>query len=76
MRVAYGTPNVLKCSVEFTYDRFFTRFDYNDPNQAVLNTPNGFVNSNDQLKGSLSGLSPSQKAKVKSGYDLNVFPNQ
>ena len=46
MRVAYGDPNVLKCSVEFTYDRFFTRFDYNDPNQAVLNTPNGFINSN------------------------------
>ena len=75
MRVAYGDPNVLKCSVELTYDRFFTRFDYNDPNQAVLNTKNGIVNSNDQLK-SGSGLSPSQKAKLNFGYDLNVFPNQ
>ena len=73
MRVAYGTPNVLKCSVEFTYDRFFTRFDYIDPNQAVLN--NGFVNSNNQSK-SGSGLSPAQKNKLKGGYDLNVFPNQ
>ena len=69
MRVAYGTPNVLKCSVEFTYDRFFTRFDYIDPNQAVLNK--GFINSN-----SGSGLSPAQKNKLKGGYDLNVFPNQ
>ena len=73
MRVAYGDPNVLKCSVELTYDRFFTRFDYNDPNQAVLNTKNGIVNSNDQLK-SGSGLSPSQKAKLNFGYDLNVNP--
>lgn len=73
MRVAYGTPNVLKCSVEFTYDRFFTRFDYIDPNQAVLN--NGFVNSNNKSK-SGSGLSPAQKNKLKGGYDLNVFPNQ
>ena len=47
MRVAYGQSNVLQCSVQFAYDRFFTSFDYNDSNQAVLNTANGVVNSND-----------------------------
>ena len=71
MRLAYGDPNVLKCSVQFAYDRFFTKFDYEDSNQAVINTSQGLVNSNDQVK-SGSGLSPSQKAKVNFGYDLNV----
>ena len=27
MRVAYGEPNVLQCSVQFSYDRFFTSFE-------------------------------------------------
>ena len=71
MRVAYGDSNVLKCSVQFAYDRFFTKFNYNDSNRAVLNTQKGIVNSNDQVK-SGSGLRPSQKAKVNFGYDLNV----
>ena len=70
MRVAYGDPNVLQCSVQFSYDRFFTRFDYEDSNQSVLNTAEGVVNSNDQLK--RSGLSRAQQVKVESGYDLNV----
>ena len=46
MRVAYGDSNVLRCSVQFAYDRFFTSFNYNDTNQAVLNQPS-VVNSND-----------------------------
>ena len=48
MRVAYGDSNVLKCSVQFAYDRFFTRFNYDDSNRAVVNTEQGLVNSNDQ----------------------------
>ena len=47
IRVAYGDSNVLKCSVQFAYDRFFTKFNYNDSNRAVLNTEDGLVNSND-----------------------------
>ena len=27
MRVAYGDSNVLRCNVQFAYDRFFTSFD-------------------------------------------------
>ena len=47
MRLAYGDPNVLKCNISLAYDRFFTKFDYKDTNQAVLNNPS-LVNSNDQ----------------------------
>ena len=34
-------------SMRLAYDRFFTKFDYKDTNQAVLNNPS-LVNSNDQ----------------------------
>ena len=48
MRVAYGEPNVLQCSVQFVYDRFFTSFDNIESEKAVpIQTPNGIVNSND-----------------------------
>jgi len=39
MRVAYGDSNVLRCSVQFAYDRFFTDFNYNDTNQVPINLP-------------------------------------
>ena len=39
MRVAYGDSNVLRCSVEFAYDRFFTSYSYSETNQSVENTP-------------------------------------
>ena len=72
MRVAYGEPNVLQCSVQFAYDRFFTSFENIESERAVpVNTAVNVVNSNDQVK-SVSGLSPSQRAKVNFGYDLNV----
>ena len=46
MRVAYGEPNVLQCSVQFAYDRFFSSFDGLE-GQAPINTATGIVNSND-----------------------------
>ena len=46
MRVAYGDSYVLRCSVQFAYDRFFTSFDDLE-GQAIINTPSGIVNSND-----------------------------
>ena len=49
MRVAYGDSNVLKCSVQFAYDRFFTRFNYDDVIVQFL-THHGIVNSNDRVK--------------------------
>ena len=35
MRVAYGNSNVLKCSVQLAYDRFFTSFHYPDNTSVV-----------------------------------------
>jgi hypothetical protein len=48
MRVAYGDSNVLRCNIQFAYDRFFTRFHYDETNQAVLNNPNPINSSKDQ----------------------------
>ena len=50
MRVAYGDPNVLQCSVQFAYDRFFSSFDGLE-GQAPVNTPIGVINSNDAVEG-------------------------
>ncbi len=44
MRVAYGDSNVLRCSVQFAYDRFIHAFNYNDVQKQVINTPAGIVN--------------------------------
>lgn len=60
MRVAYGEPNVLQCSVQFAYDRFFTSFENIESESAVpVNTTVNVVNSNDQvqrIKGGQGGL--------------------
>ena len=48
MRVAYGDSNVLRCNIHIAYDRFFTRFRYDETNQAVLNNPNPINSSKDQ----------------------------
>ena len=64
MRVAYGEPNVLQCSVQFAYDRFFSSFDGLE-GQAPVNTATGIVNSND--------------AAVEGGYTMsreNLNTNQ
>ena len=44
MRVAYGDSNVLRCSVQFAYDRFIHAFNYDDVRKQVVNTPSGIVN--------------------------------
>ena len=47
MRVAYGDSNVLRCNVQFAYDRFFTSFTKKgDYKFAVLNEGDT-INSND-----------------------------
>ena len=35
MRVAYGQSNVLRCSVQLAYDRYFTNYNYEQTNNAV-----------------------------------------
>ena len=47
MRVAYGDSNVLRCSIQFAYDRFFTTFNNTDIQKQVINTSEGVVNSSD-----------------------------
>ena len=49
MRVAYGESNVLRCNVKLAYDRFFTSFNATDIQKQVVNTPNGIVNSKEQM---------------------------
>ena len=51
MRVAYGDSNVLRCNVQFSYDRFFTTFNYDDIQKQVVNTSDGIVNSKDVFAG-------------------------
>ncbi len=48
MRVAYGDSNVLRCSVQLAYDRFFTEFNYSDTNQAVEGTAWDLLNNKEQ----------------------------
>ena len=48
MRVAYGDTNVLRCSVQFAYDRFFTTFNYLDTNNAVESTYFNLLSSKEQ----------------------------
>ena len=70
MRVAYGDSNVLRCSVQFAYDRFFTNFNYNDTNQAVLNQPS-VVNSND-IQGEFLPSNPQLKSQPQSKQPFPV----
>ena len=48
MRLAYGDSNVLKCNIQFLYDRFFTSFHKVENGERPTNTPLGVVNSKDQ----------------------------
>ena len=50
MRVAYGDSNVLRCAVQFAYDRFFTSFDRMDGIHAPINTPLDITNANDNFE--------------------------
>jgi len=48
MRVACGDTNVLRCSVQFAYDRFFTSFNYLDTNAAVESNYFNLLSSKEQ----------------------------
>ena len=65
MRVAYGDTNVLRCSVQFAYDRFFTTFNYLDTNAAVESTYFNLLSSKEQAAANA----------LKDSYDVgNTFP--
>ena len=67
MRVAYGDSNVLRCNVQFAYDRFFTTFNYNDVQKQVVNKPVGIVNS----KEIIAANTPVDPAAVEGGYTIS-----
>ena len=65
MRVAYGDTNVLRCSVQFAYDRFFTSFNYADINAAIESTYFNLLSSKEQAAANA----------LKDSYDVgNTFP--
>ena len=65
MRVAYGDTNVLRCSVQFAYDRFFTTFNYADTNAAVESTYFNLLSSKEQAAANA----------LKDSYDVgNTWP--
>ena len=65
MRVAYGDTNVLRCSVQFAYDRFFTSFNYLDINNAVESTYFNLLSSKEQAAANA----------LKDSYDVgNSYP--
>ena len=65
MRVAYGDTNVLRCSVQFAYDRFFTTFNYADINAAVESTYFNLLSSKEQAAAN----------SLKDSYDVgNSWP--
>ena len=41
MRVAYGNSNVLKCSVQLAYDRYFTDYNYDQVHGVVIDDGTG-----------------------------------
>ena len=61
MRVAYGDSNVLRCSVQLAYDRFFTDFGYNDTHQVPINGE--FLPSNPKLFSEVSRDQPEQQER-------------
>ncbi len=75
MRVAYGNSNVLKCSVQLAYDRFFTSFSYDD----LTTTVNGrYMDSNPDFVGVGANKnfdSPKSKENKKNNrpWWLNVY---
>ena len=65
MRVAYGDTNVLRCSVQFAYDRFFTSFNYADTNQAIESNFFNLLSSKEQAAAN----------SLKDSYDVgNSWP--
>ncbi len=69
MRVAYGDSAVLRCSVQLAYDRFFTKFHYDDSLSSVENTPFNRSNDNSEYLNMLGG----RAAEKKRPWWLNVY---
>ena len=73
MRVAYGDSNVLRCSVQLAYDRFFADFGYNDTHQVPINN---FLPSNPQLKSQKSKEQEKIERGGQGGLPLGTTTNR
>ena len=67
MRVAYGDSAVLRCSVQLAYDRFFTKFHYDDSLSSVENTP---FNSARDIRDPRAAASETKRPWWLNGYTL------
>ena len=68
MRVAYGDSNVLRCTIQFAYDRFFTSYTKRaDQKRAVLNSVDEIVNTNSTKEA--IAIQKSYDQKQKEEYD-------
>ena len=72
MRVAYGDSNVLRCAIQFAYDRFFTSFDNLD-GSVPIEQPNSFVNTND-IQNIMTGGIDKNSLKNNINAGINAFP--
>ena len=76
MRVAYGDSNVLRCSVQFAYDRFIHAFNYDDVRKQVVNTPSGIVNKKTFPDGSFGiGSKSTDDFSREDKYQSSDFQN-
>ena len=63
MRVAYGDSNVLRCNIQFAYDRFFTTFTKKgEHKQFAINTSDGIFDSKDVI--SVAADNPTSQDKM------------
>ena len=72
MRVAYGDSNVLRCAIQFAYDRFFTSFE-NLESSVPIEQPKSFVNSND-IQNIMTGGIDKNSLKNNINAGINAFP--
>ena len=66
MRVAYGESNVLRCSIQLAYDRFFAEFNYNDTHGAVTEDAFSMLTSQEQARrnGLLASMLPKENQNI------------
>ena len=66
MRVAYGESNVLRCSIQLAYDRFFAEFNYNDTHGAVIEDAFTSLSTLEQARrnGLLASMLPKENQNI------------
>ena len=72
MRVAYGDSNVLRCNVQFAYDRFFTEYTRKgEHRQFTYDTPMGIVR---KARAKEIGVTPFSQTSMGKGEEVKITP--